>query len=128
MIGQTVSHYKILEKLGEGGMGVVYRAVDTLLDRPVAIKFLRPEAVGSTERRQRFIRQAKSASALNHPHIITIYDIGKHTDQGVERDFIVMEYVEGKSLGEIIAEKPLPVDDAIRYAMQAAAALAMART
>jgi serine/threonine protein kinase/dienelactone hydrolase len=126
MIGQTVSHYKIFEKLGEGGMGVVYRAVDTQLDRPVAIKFLRPEAVGSTERRQRFIREARAASALNHPHIITIHDIGKHTEKGVEHDFIVMELVEGKSLGEIIDDKPLPADDMLRYALQVAEAMSQA--
>ncbi len=126
MIGQTVSHYRILEQLGEGGMGVVYRAVDTLLDRPVAIKFLRPEAVGSADRRQRFIREAKAASALNHPHIITIHDIGKHTDQEVELDFIVMEFVEGRSLDEVIDGKPLPSDDMLRYALQAADALSQA--
>ncbi len=126
MIGQTVSHYKILEKLGEGGMGVVYCAVDTLLDRPVAIKFLRPEAVGSTERRKRFVREAKAASALNHPHIITIHDFGQHTHEGVERDFIVMELVEGNSLGEIIDEKPLPDADMLRYALQTADALSQA--
>ncbi|MFQ5789695.1 MAG: serine/threonine-protein kinase [Acidobacteriota bacterium] len=126
MMGETVSHYKILEKLGEGGMGVVYRAVDTRLDRPVAIKFLHPEAVGSTERRQRFIREAKAASALNHPDIITIHDIGQHPYQGVERDFIVMEYVEGKSLDEIIGGKPLPAEDMARYARQIADGLSAA--
>ncbi len=126
MIGQKVSHYKILEQLGEGGMGVVYRAVDTRLDRAVAIKFLRPDAVGSTERRQRFIREAKAASALNHPHIITIHDIGQHPYQGVERDFIVMEYVDGNSLGEIIGGKPLTTDDTLRYALQIADALSPA--
>jgi serine/threonine protein kinase len=126
MIGETVSHDKILEKLGEGGMGVVYRAVDTQLDRPVVIKFLRPEAVGSTERWQRFIREAKAASALNHPHIITIHDFGQHSQQGVECDFIVMEFVEGKSLGEFIDEKPLPAADTLRYALQAADALSQA--
>jgi serine/threonine protein kinase len=126
MIGQTVSHYKILEKLGEGGMGVVYRAVDTQLDRPVAIKFLRPEAVGSTERRQRFIREAKAASALNHPHIITIYDFGQHAQQGVECDFIVMELVAGKCLDAVIDDKPLPAEDTLRYALQIADALSQA--
>ncbi len=126
MTGQSFSHYRILEKLGEGGMGVVYRAVDTRLDRSVAIKVLRPEAVGTTERRQRFIREAKAASALNHHHIITIYDIGHHTHEGSEHDFIVMEHVEGKPLHELIVGKPLGADDALRYAIQIADALSSA--
>ena len=105
---------------------MLYRALDTRLDRTVAIKVLRPEAVGSAERKQRFIREAKAASALNHSHIVTIHDIGHQHHQGVERDFIAMEYVEGKSLSEIIDAKPLPADDVLRYAMQIADALSAA--
>jgi len=93
MVGKTISHYEITEKLGEGGMGVVYKARDTHLDRFVAIKVLPPEKVADPERKRRFVQEAKAASALNHPNIIHIYDID-HQD-GV--DYIVMEYVEGKT-------------------------------
>ena len=87
MIGRTISHYSILEKLGEGGMGVVYKARDTHLDRFVAIKVLHAEKVADPERKQRFVQEAKAASSLNHPNIITIYDIG----QAEGADFISME-------------------------------------
>ena len=96
MIGQTIAHYEILEKLGAGGMGVVYKARDTHLDRFVAIKVLPPERVADPERKRRFVQEAKAASALNHPNIVTIYDIS--SDKGV--DFIAMEYVAGKTLGQ----------------------------
>ena len=93
MIGQTVGHYRIESKLGEGGMGVVYKARDTHLDRPVAIKVLPPEKVADRARKQRFIKEARAASALSHPNIVTIYDI--RSERGV--DFIDMEYVAGKA-------------------------------
>jgi len=89
MVGRTISHYEIVEKLGEGGMGVVYKARDTHLDRFVAIKVLPPEKVADPERKRRFVQEAKSASALNHPNIITIHDIA--SDYSL--DFIAMEYV-----------------------------------
>jgi serine/threonine protein kinase len=94
MIGKIISHYRILEKLGEGGMGVVYKALDTHLDRFVAIKLLPPEKVADAERERRFVQEAKAASALNHPSIITIYDIA--SENGAH--FIAMEYVPGKAL------------------------------
>src|ERR1700687_6992 len=101
MIGQTLGHYRIEAKLGEGGMGVVYKARDTRLDRPAAIKVLPAERVGDPERKRRVVQEAKAASALNHPNIVHIYDIG--TASGV--DFIAMEYVEGKTLDDVIGRK-----------------------
>src|ERR1700704_3879672 len=98
MTGQTLGHYRIESKLGEGGMGVVYRAFDTHLDRPVAIKILRPEATVSVERKRRFVLEAKAASALNHPNIVHIYDI----DSASGTDFIAMEFVPGRTLDQCI--------------------------
>ncbi len=124
MIGRTISHYKILEKLGEGGMGVVYRAQDTHLDRPVAIKVLQPGAVADVERKNRFVQEAKSASALNHPNIITIYDI----DTADGTVFIAMEYVAGRTLDRLIGNKGLRIGEALQYAVQIADALAAAHS
>jgi len=92
VIGQTISHYKILEKLGEGGMGVVYKAEDTKLKRTVALKFLSPRAVGTEEDKTRFIHEAQAAAALNHPNICTVHEIDEYENQ----PFIAMECVEGK--------------------------------
>lgn len=122
MIGRTISHYRIVDKLGEGGMGVVYRAIDTRLERSVAIKFLPPEAVADPDRKGRFIREAKAASALNHPNIVTIYDIG--SADGL--DFIAMEQVDGVPLDRRIGPEGLPVADALAYSIEAAEALAAA--
>ncbi len=122
MIGDSVGHYRVEEKLGEGGMGVVYRAYDTHLDRPVAIKVLRPDAVANPERRKRFVQEAKAASALNHPNIITIHDITSENG----RDFIVMEYVTGQALDRLIGHRGLPLREALRSAIQIADALAAA--
>src|SRR5512136_238994 len=117
LIGQTVSHYKILEKLGEGGMGVVYKAEDLKLTRTVALKFL-PHGLDAHEpERARFLQEARAAAILNHPNVCTIYDIAEAEDQ----QFIVMEYVEGKTLREIIPVKKM--QDAISYAIQIAEAL-----
>jgi formylglycine-generating enzyme required for sulfatase activity/predicted Ser/Thr protein kinase len=126
MIGQTLSHYRILEKLGEGGMGVLYRARDARLERDVAIKVLRPEALGDASRRHRFAQEAKAASALNHPHIVTVYDVGQVAVSGGQVDFIAMECVEGRSLGQVMAERRLGVSEAVDCAIQIAEALAAA--
>jgi len=122
MIAKTLSHYQILAPIGEGGMGVVYRAVDTRLGRPVAVKLVRHEGTISQESRRRFIHEARAASALNHPHIITIYDIGH--DGGV--DFIAMEYVAGTSLAHVLERGRPRLEDALKYAVQIADALAAA--
>jgi eukaryotic-like serine/threonine-protein kinase len=122
MTGRRVLHYDILEKLGEGGMGVVYKARDTHLDRFVAIKVLPAEKVADPERRRRFVQEAKAASALNHPNIIHIYDI----DQAEGIDFIAMEYVEGKTLDALLPRKGLRLSLALKYAVQIADALARA--
>src|SRR6185503_8369281 len=97
--------YEILALLGVGGMGVVYRARDTRLDRIVAVKLLPPEKVGDPVRKQRFFQEARAASALNHPNIITIHDIGEDHEQS----WIVMEYVAGRTLTEVIGKQGLPV-------------------
>src|ERR1044071_8965027 len=119
MIGQRLLHYAIVEKLGEGGMGVVYKAWDTHLDRPVALKLLHPEKVADAGRRRRFEREAKAASALNHPNIVTIHGIGQ--DNGA--DFIVMEYVAGQTLSRLVGRGLAP-KEVVKYAVQIADALA----
>jgi len=122
VIGRTISHYSILEKLGEGGMGVVYKARDTHLDRFVAIKVLPSEKVADPERKQRFFQEAKAASSLNHPNIITIYEIGRA--DGV--DFISMEYVGGKTLDLMIPRRGMRLNEVLKCGIQIAAALARA--
>jgi serine/threonine protein kinase/Tol biopolymer transport system component len=122
MVGKIISHYRVLEKLGEGGMGVVYKARDTHLDRFVALKLLPPEKVADPERKHRFIQEAKAASALNHPNIITIHDIGE--SDGLQ--FIAMEFVPGRTLNQLIGRKGLRLNEALKYAVQIADALARA--
>jgi serine/threonine protein kinase len=122
MIGQTLAHYQIQEKLGEGGMGVVYKALDTHLQRFVVLKLLRPGAVRDPEYRKRFVQEARTASALNHPNIVTIHDISSHDNE----DFIAMEFIQGKSLYQLLQRGSLPLGDTLKYSIQIADALARA--
>ena len=122
MIGKTISHYEIIEKPGEGGMGVVYKARDTLLGRFVAMKALPPESPADEERRSRFIDEAKAASALQHPGIVSVHDVVQADGQ----DYIVMEYVSGETLEQRMGQRALPLSRGLRYGEQIADALARA--
>jgi TolB-like protein/Tfp pilus assembly protein PilF/pimeloyl-ACP methyl ester carboxylesterase/predicted Ser/Thr protein kinase len=117
--GKTVSHYKILEKLGEGGMGVVYKAEDTILHRPVALKFLSQDLTREHETRERFLREARAAAALDHPNICTVHEIVEDKDQ----TFIAMAHIDGQSLNEKIEAGPLEIEEAVGLAIQIAEAL-----
>ena len=119
MIGTTISRYEITEKLGEGGMGVVYKAQDTKLERPVALKFLAAHLVSNEEAKKRFMREAKAAAALDHPNICTLYEI----DEASGRTFMAMAYLEGRTLEERISEGPLPIEEALDIGMQVAKGL-----
>src|SRR5947207_3187182 len=120
--GQMSGNYRIVERKGAGGMGVVYEGFDSRLNRKLAIKALNAEATADPARRQRFLQEAQSASALDHPNIVTIYDVPEIDGQY----FIVMQYVEGKTLGELLERGPLRTNDVLRYAVQIADALAQA--
>ena len=122
--GETIGHHVIESKLGEGGMGEVYIATDTRLNRSVVLKFLHPDHPITGDRRARFLREARAASALNHPGIVTIYEIGEWQGE----DYIAMEHVEGRTLRDLLRslQQPLQVNDAIRYAIQIADAMAVA--
>src|SRR4029077_17942905 len=117
--GTKLGPYEIQSPLGAGGMGEVYRARDTRLDRTVAVKILTQGLEGTPEVRQRFDREARAISSLNHPHICTLYDVG-HQD-GI--DYLVMEYVEGETLAARLAKGPLPLDEVLQYAIEIADAL-----
>jgi len=125
MIGKTISHYKILEKFGEGGMGIIYKAEDTKLKRTVALKFLPPELTRDKEAKKRFIQEAQAASALDHPNICTIHEIGE-TEEG--QMFIVMACYEGESLKDKIDRGPLPIDEVIHIVIQIAEGLRKAHS
>ncbi|NTU51761.1 MAG: serine/threonine protein kinase, partial [Candidatus Aminicenantes bacterium] len=122
LAGQTLLHYRIVEKIGEGGMGTVYKAVDAHLDRPVAVNVLPPDKVADAERKSRFVQEAKAASSLRHPNIVVIHDIA--SDRG--RDFIVMELVEGQPLDQLIGRRGIKLNEALDYAVQIADGLAKA--
>jgi len=119
---ETIAHYRIMEPLGAGGMGAVYKAYDKKLHRIVALKLLRPESLSQEDRRRRFLQEARAASALNHPHILTVYEVGE--DNG--KPYIAMEYVEGETLRQKIKSHALQVKDALGIAIQIAEGLAKA--
>ncbi len=122
MVGSTVSHYKILSKLGEGGMGVVYKAEDTRLERTVALKFLAQELTRDEENRKRFLREAKAAAGINHPNVCTVHEIGDLDG----RDYLALEYIDGETLDPRVAQGPFKVDDALDIAGQVADGLTAA--
>src|SRR5262249_48765571 len=122
MVGKTILHYRIQKEIGKGGMGVVYRAEDTKLHRTVAIKALSADLIGDEKARTRFLREARAASAIDHPNICIVYEVNEVGDAL----FFVMQYVEGKSLKKFIGGKPLPVDQALELALQITDAVAEA--
>src|SRR5712672_1718530 len=123
MIGQTISHYRILSKLGEGGMGIVYVAEDTVLGRQVAIKTLNEGGPGKQHFRSRFLREARSISKLSHPHIATIYDYGETADG---QPYIVMELINGETLSHLMVREALTIPRSVEIIEQVAEALAEA--
>jgi len=122
MINTTIAHYRIIKKLGEGGMGEVYLAEDLELDRKVALKFLPPQFTANPDFKARFRREAKAAAALNHPNIVTIYEVGEYQNHS----YIAMEYVEGESLGDLISRQRVAVGEAVDIALQICAGLGKA--
>ena len=124
MLGSTVSHYRVFEKLGGGGMGIVYRAEDLLLKRLVALKFLPQDLTKDKRSLERFLREARAAAALNHPNICTVYEIGEHDEQ----QFIVMELLEGRTLKYHIGSRPLPKQETVDLAIQIVDALEAAHS
>jgi serine/threonine protein kinase len=122
MIGKTLAHYHIVEQIGAGGMGVVYRAHDLQLDRDVALKVLPSKSLTDETARARLLREARMASKLNHPHVCTIHEVGEADGQA----YIVMELVEGKSLSALLEGRALPVEQVLRYGQQVVDALAHA--
>ncbi len=122
MIGQTIAHYAITAKIGQGGMGEVYLARDIRLGRRVALKVPKDGVASDDAGQASLLREAKTAAALNHPNVCTIYDVGEEAGQ----PYIAMEYVEGRTLKEAIPKNGLPVETAVRYGEQIAAAIAHA--
>jgi len=122
MIGKEIYQYKILEKIGEGGMGVVYKAEDTKLERTVALKFLGERATKNEEIKERFIREAKTAARVNHENICTVHEINEYDD----KIFMVMEYIEGKPLSKILEDGPLEIKKALDLSIQIAKGLSRA--
>jgi len=119
MLGRSISHYRILEKLGGGGMGVVYRAEDTVLRRSVALKFLPEQITHDKPALERFLREARAAAALSHAHVCTVYEIGEQQGE----HFIAMELLEGKTLGQHIGGRPLPINEVLELSLQLTDAL-----